>query len=313
MPKRLIIFLFLSLTGCDQNQTLEQVSGKIMGTTYLIKGKGLEIDQQQVDLRLDQINRVFSSWNRSSELSQLNRQPTKHPVLLSTELSQVLSLAIKVQQQTDGYFDPGLGRLIDAWGFGVTEVLTKPDRAMIAKALLNSSISKTTLEGQTFSKQIDIDLNLSAIAKGYAVDEIYKLLDQQGVERFMLEIGGEIKVKGSWTIGIEAPVGQVPVKIKLADESIATSGNYRQYFVWEGKRYAHILDPHTGLPVNSDLFSASVIHQSNLLADAYATAMMSMGSEKAIELAQRLNLKTVLILEKCDTPCLSKNIVKIGL
>ncbi|MEO1940634.1 MAG: FAD:protein FMN transferase [Candidatus Thioglobus sp.] len=313
MPKRLIIFLFLSLSGCGQNQSIEQVSGKTMGTTYLIKSQGVQASQQQVDVRLNQINKIFSSWDKSSEISQLNRQPINHSIAISAELSQVLNAAIQVHQQTDGYFDPGLGQLIDVWGFGAISVLTKPDRKAIATALNNSSIVQTTLEGQKFSKKADVYLNLSAIAKGYAVDEIYKLLDQQGIERFMVEIGGEIKAKGSWTIGIETPAGQDPIEIKLINKSIATSGNYRQYFVWEGERYAHILDPHTGLPVNSDLFSASVIHPSNLLADAYATAMMSMGSKKAIELAQRLQLKTVLILEKCDNPCLSKNVVKIGL
>ncbi len=313
MPKRLIIFLFLSLSGCDQNQSIEQVSGKTMGTTYLIKGQGVQANQQQVDVRLNQINKIFSSWDKSSEISQLNRKPINHPIAISAELSQVLNAAIQVHQQTDGYFDPGLGQLIDVWGFGAISVLTKPDRKAIATALNNSSIVQTTLEGQKFSKKSDVYLNLSAIAKGYAVDEVYQLLDQQGIERFMVEIGGEIKVKGSWTIGIETPAGQSPIEIKLINKSIATSGNYRQYFVWEGKNYAHILDPHTGLPVNSDLFSASVIHSNNLLADAYATAMMSMGSQKAIQLAQRLKLETVLILEKCDNPCLSTNVVKIGL
>ncbi len=312
MPKPLIIFLFLSLTGCGQHQALEQVTGNTMGTSYTIKAQGAQASQPQVDARLRQINQIFSSWDTSSELSQLNRQPINHPLTLSTELSQVLNQAIQVHQQTKGYFDPGLGRLIDIWGFGAMKVTTKPDRKSIAKALKHSSITQTNLQGQTFSKQGDVRLNLSGIAKGYAVDEIYRLLDERGIARFMLEIGGEIKVKGSWNIGIEAPIGQAPVGIKLTDESIATSGNYRQYFIWEGQRYAHILNPHTGLPVNSDLFSASVIHPSNLLADAYATAMMSMGSQQAIKLARQLKLKAVLILAKCTQPCLS-NIVKIGL
>jgi thiamine biosynthesis lipoprotein len=199
--------------------------------------------------------------------------------------------------------------LIDVWGFGVAKVDKKPSRNAIAKALKNSSISQAVLNNQQFIKHADIQLNLSAIAKGYAVDEIAKLLSNQGVERFMVEIGGEIKVKGSWIIGIETPTNQLPIKIELTDKSIATSGNYRNYFIWEGRRYAHILNPKTGLPINSDLFSVSVIHQSNLSADAYATAMMAMGSEKAQQFAKRLGLKVVLILNNTDT----QNIIKLGL
>ncbi len=313
MPKRLIIFLFLSLSGCDQKQTVDQVSGQTMGTTYTVKSQDGAIDQSQIDSRLKQINRVFSNWDKHSELSQVNLQPAHQTILLSSELSKVLSESVRVYQQTDGFFDPGIGRLVDAWGFGITKVASKPDREAIEQALRHSSIAKATFSAPELTKQANIQLNLSAIAKGYAVDEVAKLLVDQGIKRFIVEIGGEIKTQGSWTIGIETPAEQAPIKVELMDESIATSGNYRQYFIWEGKRYAHILDPHTGFPVNSDLFSASVIHKSNLLADAYATAMMAMGSEKAIQLARRLKLKTVLVVKQCDTPCLSKNVIKIGL
>lgn len=312
MPKLLIIFLFLSLSACTQKQPLEQITGKTMGTRYLIQSTQ-PINPIQISQRLEQINQIFSSWDINSELSVVNQQPVNQAILLSDELSKVLAKSINIHQKTGGFFDPGLGRLIEVWGFGVAKTNNKPSKNAVAQAFKNSSISQSVLTNQQFIKHADIWLNLSGVAKGYAVDEIAKLLASQNIERFMVEIGGEIKVKGSWTIGIETPTGQPPIKIELTDESIATSGNYRQYFVWEGGRYAHILNPKTGLPAKSDLFSVSVIHPSNLQADAYATAMMAMGNQKAQQLAQRLGLKVVLILNKCDRPCLSHKVIKLNL
>ncbi len=312
MPKLLIVLLFFGLSSCLQTQSVEQITGKTMGTSYTIKTQG-KADQGLIDQRLKQINQIFSSWDQHSELSKVNQHPVGQPVRLSAELSKVLSESVQISIQTQGFFDPALGSLIDVWGFGVTKVAQKPGRNKVARALENASITKAMLKADQLTKQANIKLNLSAIVKGYAVDEIARLLDQQGVERFMIEIGGEVKVKGQWTIGIETPTGQAPIAIDLMNESIATSGNYRQYFVWEGERYAHILDPHTGLPVNSDLFSVSVIHPSNLLADAYATAMMAMGSVKAQQLAEKLKLKAVLILKSAHDGNHAENIIKLGL
>jgi thiamine biosynthesis lipoprotein len=200
-----------------------------------------------------------------------------------------------------------MGRLIDVWGFGDVKIDEKPSAKIIQQALVNSSIKRLNLTDLTATKNADIRLNLSALAKGYAVDEIAELLKNENIGRFMVEIGGEIKTRGDWKIGIESPDNQAPIAIDLIDEAIATSGNYRNYFVWQNQQYAHILNPHTGAPVDSDLFSASVIHPSAMSADAYATAMMAMGSEKARQFARRQNLKTVLILKS------GENVIKLGL
>ena len=313
MPKLLTVFIFLGLSACQPILQNDEVKGRTMGTTYTIKTQHFEIDQQQIDQRLNQINQIFSSWDQSSELSALNLQPVGESSNISNEMAFVLKESMRVHEQTNGFFSPTMGSLIDAWGFGSVNVEQKPNQMAIKQALAKSSIERLALNGSRFEKSADIKINLSAIAKGYAVDEIAKILKDKSVKRFMVEVGGEIKTQGSWLIGIETPLGQAPVAVELVDESIATSGNYRQFFVWQGDRYAHILDPHTGLPVSSDLFSASVIHKSNMLADAYATAMMAMGHAKAVKMAQELNLKTILVLNKCDDPCLSKNIIKIGL
>jgi len=313
MPKLLSIFVFLGLSACQPILQNDEVKGSTMGTSYIIKTQNAYIDKRQIDQRLDQINKIFSSWDQSSEISALNRQSIGESVNISNEMVFVLQEAIKVHKQTNGFFNPVMGSLIDIWGFGSVDVEHRPGKVAIENALEKSSIERLTLNGSRFEKSADIKINLSAIAKGYAVDEIAEILKSKNIKRFMVEVGGEIKTQGSWLIGIETPLGQAPVAVELVNESIATSGNYRQFFVWQGNRYAHILNPHTGLPVSSDLFSASVIHKSNMLADAYATAMMAMGHAKAVKMAQELNLKTILVLNKCDNPCLSKNIIKIGL
>ena len=313
MPKLLTIFVFLGLSACQPINQTEKISGHTMGTAYTIIAQTNQLDQQAIDQRLNQISQVFSSWDQNSELSALNRQAINTPKDVSAEMGFVLAQAINLHKQTAGFFNPAMGELIDIWGFGVSPVERNPSQLEVEQALERSSMTRLALSGLKFVKTADVQLNLSAIAKGYAVDEIAKLLKKQNIEKFMVEIGGEIKTQGSWSVGIETPTGQAPIAIDLADESIATSGNYRQYFVWKAKRYAHILDPHTGLPVDSDLFSVSVIHPSNMLADAYATAMMAMGKDKAIKMAQRLNLKTVFVLAQCEHPCSSKNIIKVGL
>jgi thiamine biosynthesis lipoprotein len=144
---------------------------------------------------------------------------------------------------------------------------------------------------------------LSAIAKGFGVDQVARLLKKHQVKDFLVEIGGEVIASGKqidrhWTLGIEQPNSAEPITMVLNNQAIATSGNYRNYFVWEGKRYMHILTPSSGLPANTDLASVSVLNTQAIMADAYATAMMVMGSEKATELAKQLNLSVVLILNQ---------------
>jgi thiamine biosynthesis lipoprotein len=227
----------------------------------------------------------------------------------------MLKQSVEIYQQTDGYFDPGIGRLIDLWGFGASGGRTEaPKREEIEKAFENSSIRYLLMEDGRVKKTRDIHINLSAIAKGYAVDEVARLIKMTGIRNFLVEIGGEVVASGSnrgedWIVGVERPDNKAPIPIALKDASIATSGNYRNYFIWEGKKYMHIFNPSTGLPANNDLSSVSVIHPQSAKSDAYATAMMAMGSMKAIELANKLKLTALLITIKED----NNQIIKINL
>ena len=311
----LILILFL-LSGCFENESVEQIKGESMGTSYSINVLGDErIEQDRIDRRLVEINDTFSTWQDDSELSKLNRASVDEWMDVSSELYSMLKQSEEIYQQTDGYFDPGIGRLIDLWGFGSSGGRTEaPKREEIEKAFENSSISYLLMEDGRVNKTRDIHINLSAIAKGYAVDEVARLIKMSGIKNFLVEIGGEVVASGSnkgddWVVGVERPDNKAPIPIVLKDASIATSGNYRNYFIWEGKKYMHIFNPATGLPANNDLSSATVIHDQSAMSDAYATAMMAMGSVKAIELANKLKLTALLITIKED----NNQIIKINL
>jgi thiamine biosynthesis lipoprotein len=298
MPKLLIFFIFLFLSACSVDETTQTIIGTTMGTSYSIKINNNHVLKPIIDKRLDDIEQVFSTWNETSELSQLNKAPINQWVEVSDALFFVLSQAKKIHQQTQGFFDAGMGRLIDIWGFGAVRVGVKPSRQKIAQALAISSIEYLRLSHSRVKKLKDIHINLSAIAKGYGVDVVANMLIKQGFKDFMVEIGGEVMAQSQWRIGIEKPNHDVPIAVELQNQAIATSGDYRNYLKWQGKKYQHILNPNTGLPANTDLSSVSVIHNSAMMADAYATAMMAMGSQKAKILAQQLNLSVVLVLNQ---------------
>ncbi len=297
-----LIAIFLFLTSCADND-VNVISGKTMGTTYMVKAVNSTVSKTTIDNRLWQINNTFSNWDSASELSKLNSAPVNKWIDVSNDLYLVLAQAKKINQQTQGFFDPGIGKLIDLWGFGAVSSSIKPTRKAVEESKIEASIDNLVLDNNKVKKLKDISINLSAIAKGYGVDEIARLLANNGVDSFMIEIGGEVFARGSnlgsnWVVGIEMPNNQTPIAIKLKNEAVASSGDYRNYFIWEGKKYMHIINPNTGLPAKTNLSSVSVINSKTMLADAYATAMMAMGSEKAQSLANKLNLKTIMILNE---------------
>ncbi|WXU00516.1 MAG: FAD:protein FMN transferase [Catillopecten margaritatus gill symbiont] len=291
------------LGGCGESDEVQTFSGTTMGTTYTVQiAEETLVTQQKINDRLKEINKIFSTWDTESELSLLNKHPINRWIPVSDELFYVLKKSEEIYQQTHGYFDPAIGRLIDIWGFGVKKVIQKPSKSMIHEAFKNSSMRHLIFRGgqnKAIIKTRHIQINLSAIAKGYAVDEIAKLLNSQN---YLVEIGGEVRTHGTnyskpWTVGIEQPNNK-PITLTLTNQSIATSGNYRNFFIWNGARYMHILNPTTGLPANTDLSSVSVLHPQTTLSDAYATAMMAMGSRNATALAKQLNLSVILILNQ---------------
>jgi len=307
MRKTCLILIFFLLSGCLETDKAKYILGESMGTTYSINVLGDErVQQEAIERRLLEINALFSTWRPDSEISRLNNAPVDEWLKASDEFFQLLRTSETIYLQTSGFFDPGIGRLVDLWGFGAEGGRTSvPQSDDVNAAFENSSIKYVEFGEGRVKKTRDIHLNLSAIAKGYAVDEVSRLIEAAGVKDFLVEIGGEVYASGTndgdeWTVGVERPDNKAPISIALNNASVATSGNYRNYFIWEGEKYMHIFDPKSGLPANNDLASVSVIHPRSALADAYATAMMAMGSEKAIELANELGLSALLMAIKDD-------------
>ncbi|HMS82373.1 MAG TPA: FAD:protein FMN transferase [Nitrospira sp.] len=293
------------------------MSGRTMGTTYNVKYRPtqntppLKSMQLEVDALLAEINHTMSTYDPESELSRLNRLHTTDWVPASASLRAVLKAALEVGVQSEGAFDITVGPLVNLWGFG-PEV--HPDRipleADIAAARARSGLDKVTLsETQPAIRKHhpDVFLDLSGIAKGYGVDRVAELMTARGIEHYMVEIGGEIRVHGFkehetlWRIAIEKPLSgerSVHTMLALSDIALATSGNYRNFFEIDGRRYSHTIDPTTGWPVDNHLVSVTVLAETSMRADAWATAFQVLGPERAMAIAERLNLPVLFVIER---------------
>jgi len=291
--------------------------GQTMGTTYrvLLHENVLDEDtKQSLSVKISQLlsildGGIFSTYAPDSQLSQLNRTAPGLSYLGSTELVQVLNAAMQVHNLSGGAFDISIKPLIDLWGFGAkTPRNGIPSLTEIEQAITRKGMEKLLLDKSTRAiiRTEDVTLDLSAIAKGFAVDQLASLLEGEGQENFLVEIGGEVVTRGSradgeyWQLGIENPVpGETGVfqeiSIPLDKTAIAASGNYRNFFFHEGQRYSHTLNPVTGWPVNHNLLSVTVIAESAMLADAWATAFMVLGFEEGMKLANELQLAAYFI------------------
>ncbi|MDR0755243.1 MAG: FAD:protein FMN transferase [Prevotellaceae bacterium] len=294
----LLIFIFASCSN-NKEKKYTSISGKALGTFYNItyfdeNNKNL---QAEIDAVLNRINMSLSVYNPNSIISKVNQN-------IDTELDDyfknVFAAAKYFYEITDGTFDISASPLFSAWGFGFG------NKEKITPELIDSLKQFTGMEKITMTDEkiiksdIRVNINANALAKGYAVDVVADFLLSQKIENFLIEIGGEIVVKGKnqnnekWKIGIDKPydgnfnAGEtLMTAIELTDKSIATSGNYRQFYIDNGKKYAHTIDPITGYPVQHSLLSATVIAADCMSADAVATSLMVMGIEKAKKFLDR--------------------------
>lgn len=289
-----------------------------MGTTYSVIAKtdshDINLIHQQIESELKDINQLMSTYIPESEINQFNELKNNSCFRFSDKTWQVLIAARKVYEETDGAFDVTLGPLISRWGFNVEEYDDKvPSQQEISVLLNRVGTNKLAfnLEKKCIVKTIpEMTINLSAIAKGFAVDQLANILNQHKVKRYLVEIGGEVKAKGfksanqNWKIAVEKPSNTLQknqsVIVNLLDISIATSGDYRNYFEHNGKRFSHTINPETGYPVEHNLTSISVLQESNMMADAYATAFNVMGSEKALAFADKYKIPVYAIIRKDD-------------
>ncbi len=304
----LLTGLGLSLLGCSPS-TPSQVafSGPTMGTRYLIRyvpPPGQAIDSQdlqaEVTALLERINAVMSTYDPESELSQFNRYQATDWFPVSPELVDVVQVAQAIAQQSHGVFDITVGPLVNLWGFGPdmgTDALPDPARIDAARKTIGyHQLAFTTNPPALRKTRTELYVDLSAVAKGYAADRVADRLATQGIDNYLVEIGGELRLQGGngqvpyWRIAVEKPDPRgrlVERVLAVTDCGVATSGDYRNFFVKDGQRYSHIIDPRTGYPIAHRLGSVTVIADNALLADGRATALLALGPEAGLELAEQ--------------------------
>lgn len=289
-------------------------SGRAFGTTWHLKTseslsakKTLEL-QSCLQRQLDAWEAYFSHWQTESAVSRFNASTSTEWQTMPVEVIELVRLAQKIAQDTDGALDITIAAWIDLWGFGAKESLgTPPEPAAIEKAreacgwhLLDVRDTPPALR----KKNPQIRINLSSVAEGWALERLALSLEAAGEHDFLIELGGEILARGHaadgnpWYVGVQtpyAPVGEAMQAIRLSDASLATCGTYRQYFEHHGKSYTHVLDPHTGRPVEHALRSVSVHHASAAMADGYATALLVLGPVRGREVAARLKLNVLWV------------------
>jgi len=295
------------------------LQGATMGTTYTVKmvelPPGLEPDgvQAEIDAILEKINRQMSTYLEDSELSRFNRSRATDWIDVSQELADVLHQARQVSTLTKGAFDVTVGPLVNLWGFGPSLGDNQvPSEQDIREA--SNRVGYTGLQVRRSPPAInkhhpDLYVDLSAIAKGYAADVVAEYLQALGIDNYMVEIGGEIQAKGRnargswWRIAIEKPsIGSRSLHtiVELNGVGIATSGDYRNYFETEGRRYSHTIDPVSGRPVTHKLASVTVANPSTMQADAMATALMVLGPEAGYRFAEEHELAAFFIVKSED-------------
>lgn len=290
-----------------------------MGTRYNISyvGDGQAINllqeerQQDVDARLAQINRQMSTYDPESELSRFNQSESTDWFEVSEETAKVVAFALEVAELSDGQFDPTVGPVVNLWGFGPDGRRKEPptdEQVAAALARVGYESVEARHDPPALKKsRADVYLDLSAVAKGYGVDEVSRVLADQGAEASMVEIGGEVVCRGAkpdgaaWRIGVEKPDERgrtIQTVVELSDAALATSGDYRNFFETDGVRYSHTINPKTGRPVEHQLAEVSVRAENCMKADAYATAILVMGPERGYNWARRHSVAALLIERK---------------
>jgi thiamine biosynthesis lipoprotein len=309
-------FLFFSCSSDkDSQRYVHTFEGNTMGTTYNVKiSHEAEIFdtqkiQTEVDKLLQDINSKMSTYIEDSELSLVNFTKSQNWLTISKDLYFVLRVSKEISRLSDSYFDITVGPLVNLWGFGPMkrQKPEPPSDVEIKEVLEYVGQDKFELNLEEHSlkkKHPKVYLDLSGIAKGYAVDEVSKLLTSLGLTSHLVEIGGELRAAekkssdSNWKVGIESPGSRnAAIIFPLEKMSLATSGNYKQYIRSNKKRYGHTIDPKSGQATYRSIVSASVLHLSCTQADAWATAFMAMGIEKALESATKNGLAAYFIVK----------------
>lgn len=322
----LLLLITACLGACNLNNNADaprliqsEISGKTMGTTFhisVVHSPENVIDtakaEQSIQRFLHTLNQQVSIYIPQSGIRQFNRSESTDWQSVDAHFLTLVEHAQTVSAETNGAFDISVSPLIEAWGFGASEAPSSPSAEKITQAMQQIGYQKLQVNSQqnALKKQHPkLQLDLSAIAKGYAVDKISENLSQQGFPNHLVEIGGELYASGTnqhakpWRIAIEQPDTQesrVTNSVVVRNLGVATSGDYRNYYIENGIRRSHIIDPQTGYPIRHQLASVTVLHTSTMLADAYATAILVMGQERGKVFANKHKLAVFMIIREAD-------------
>lgn len=313
---RNLIFAFFScllLCACDRTPQIQTISGSAQGTTYSVQywtDSSHEIDRmalkQSVDAELSRIDVLMSNYRDDSVIEAFNHnQVANIPILLDKEILALLTISAEVHEQSQHCYDPTIKPLFQIWGFSKDD-LKIPDDKQIADTLQAIGFNKLQRHADHIVKtHPGVTVDLSAIGQGYAVSQIAKLLEAQGIQNYLTEIGGEMLVAGTkpkgehWRVGVERPVpdsqqiSEVITVLGTKPTAIMTSGTYRHYFDDNGKRYSHILDPRSGKPIVHDSVAVTVLLDDATRADAWSTALLCLGSDAGLKIAKAQHIPAI--------------------
>jgi len=299
------LLLGILFIGCANDRNQFTIEGNTMGTTYSIKfvtsSNEIDVDliEEGIDSILWQVNKQMSTWDPESEISKFNSWKSEKPYSVSEPLINVIGHSMDISRKTNGLFDITVYELMRLWGFGPNPKYEMPKNDEIKSVLNKTGYEKITINNGTLIKsQKDIKLDLNAIGKGYGVDFVFDYVVGKGLDDVFVEIGGEVRCSGknrknrNWTIGIEDPLvngtdnNGLCAILHLDGGAVATSGNYRNIVDLDGEVLGHTISPETGFPIQNDVLSVTVLSESCMIADAWATALMVMNYKTGYEMVE---------------------------
>jgi thiamine biosynthesis lipoprotein len=308
------------LGACNENTLKIDIQGQTMGTQYhisVVSPKRPVIDKEKLKNKIDKIllniNQQMSTYITDSDISKFNQSSDTSWIQVPHDLVQLVKASQQISKMTDGAFDISISPLVDLWGFGAerkektpSDQLLQNVKQTVGYEMLDFQENPPALKKQ----QSRLHIDLSAIAKGLAVDKVSEFLSKEGMLNHLVEIGGEIRAKGfnhsgnKWRVAIETPDSDKKAASKILEitnRAVATSGDYRNFYVENGQRLTHIIDPKTGQPIKHKLASVTVLHESAMLADAFATALMVMGEDRGKRFVEEHDLSVYMIIREQET------------
>ncbi len=296
------VALAAALTGCFHSmEPVSEVSGSTMGSTYSIKWvnaegtPSTEVVHAEIEALLEDFDSEVSTWRDDSDLARFNALPADSCAEMPASVLELVGLGHILSEESGGDFDLTVGPLLQLWGFhGGDGSQVVPDPQLLQATLEKVGQRHLRVEGTQLCKSVNVQVDVSAIAAGYVVDKVVDHLLERGISSYMVEITGELKAEGlkpgntPWKIAIEEPRDDQRMAhliVELDGQSVSTSGDYRNYFEFEGKRYSHTFDPSSGKPVMHELAAVTVLHNSAAKADGLSTVLLVKGPEKGWDFA----------------------------